>query len=73
MTECKWQSFDAFVNCAFEIWKITINQDNWKKSTCTCPIFLKQYMCKHILCICISFKMVGEELPNVAKNVPIGR
>ena len=26
---------------------------NWKKSTCTCPIYFKQCICIHIIGICI--------------------
>ena len=63
-------------NCAFGYWKITIDKDanetSWKKSTCTCPIYLKQYICKHIISICIALKKVGNQLPPAAKNVPVG-
>ena len=54
--------FKFCFNCAFGYWKIIIDQNsdetNWKKSTCTCPIYFKQYICKHIigmLYACISF------------------
>ena len=43
-----------------------------KKSTCTCPIYLKQDICKHIISICIALKKVGNQLPPAAKNVPVG-
>jgi hypothetical protein len=72
----KWRTFDDFCNCAFGYWKITIDKDadenNWKKSTCTCPIYLKQYICKHIIAICIALKKVGTQLPPAARNQSVG-
>jgi hypothetical protein len=72
----KWRTFDDFCNCAFGYWKISIDKDadenNWKKSTCTCPIYLKQYICKHIIAICIALKKVGNQLPPAAKSQPVG-
>ena len=63
MNECKWQTFDDFSNCAFGYWKISVDKDanetKWKKSTCTCPVYMKQYMCKHIIAIGILLKKVG--------------
>ena len=72
----KWRTFDDFCNCAFGYWKITIDKDadenNWKKSTWTCPIYLKQYICKHIIAICIALKKCGTQLPPAAKSQPVG-
>ena len=77
MEECNWRTFDQFTNCAFGYWKITIksnaNESNWKKSTCTSPIFYKQYICKHIIAICILLNKVGSQMPFAAKNLPIGQ
>ena len=49
METCNWRNFDSFSDCAFGIWKIHLRKDeiNWKKGTCTCPVYFKQYMCKH--------------------------
>jgi hypothetical protein len=71
MTECNWRTFADFVNCAFGIWKISINHTNWKQSTCTCPIYFKQYICKHIIGICACLKLAI--IPPTAKTVPLGQ
>ena len=42
----------------------------WKEGTCTCPCFLKKYMCKHVIGLSIRLKYV-KPLP-AAKQVPIG-
>lgn len=55
--ECfETDSFDDYYKNIFSIYKITFDNDNWKKSTCTCPHFLKMYYCKHILGLSIRFK-----------------
>jgi hypothetical protein len=72
MEECNWKTFGDFGNCAFGLWKITINKDNWKLSTCTCPIYFKQYICKHITGISILLKIVGNQMPNNARDDVIG-
>jgi hypothetical protein len=75
MAECKWKTFEEFANCAFGYWKITVdkeaNESNWKSSTCTCPIYFKQYICKHIIGVCILLKIVKP--PGNAKDCPIGQ
>lgn len=49
-------SFDDYYKNIFSIYKINFDNDNWKKSTCTCPHFLKMYYCKHVLGLSIRFK-----------------
>ncbi len=75
MADCKWKTFEEFANCAFGYWKITVdkeaNESNWKSSTCTCPIYFKQYICKHIIGICILLKVVKP--PDNAKDCPLGQ
>ena len=61
-------------NCAFGYWKITFKSDqpNWKLATCTCPIFYKRYICKHIVGIAMLKKLSGKECPLAAKTIPLG-
>ncbi len=42
----------------------------WIKSTCTCPIYLKNFICKHIVGLAIRLKKY-EVVPE-AKSIPIG-
>lgn len=48
-----WSSFDEFVNHGFQFfWIVQISSDSWdSKSSCTCPTFFKQNMCKHIIAL----------------------
>jgi hypothetical protein len=65
-----WRNFDSYVKAQSRLWYLEMTDDDWEKATCTCPIFLKQYVCKHILGIAIRLKMYS--IPDVAKSVPIG-
>ena len=40
--------------------------ENWKQGKCTCPYFLKKYMCKHLVGLAIRLKYVKP--PSVAKD-----
>ena len=66
------ESIPSFTDCAFGMWKITMKKDeNWKNGTCTCPVYYKQFICKHIIGIAIILKLV--KCPPQAKNVPLGQ
>ena len=72
MESCDWVSFDEFVNCALGLWKISHDpsEPNWILSmSCTCPIFYKQYVCKHIIAIALILHLV--EAPNNAMTEQI--
>ena len=50
---------------------VTFDGDNWQQGLCTCPIFQKQYICKHVVGIAILkdyFEVSAE-----AKTVPLGQ
>ena len=40
------------------MWKITFPNDDWTSSTCTCPVFQKQYYCKHWLGVAVRKKLI---------------
>lgn len=44
----QWESFDEFINIGFQqFWVFILSMTRWKvSSSCECPVFLKQYMCK---------------------------
>lgn len=67
----KFTTFDHFVK-SFNIW--CVDRDNcqdWKQAKCTCPSFLKEYICKHVVGLAIRLKEVSP--PLIAKSVPIGQ
>ena len=48
---------------------MTLTSDNWKKSQCNCPAFLKRNRCKHIIAIAATKHLVT--IPIAAKQVLI--
>ena len=52
------------------MWKIIVDKDNIKLSSCNCPAFYKRYVCKHLLGTLIRLKLITP--PLAAKNQPIG-
>jgi len=49
---------------------LTNNAGEWRSATCTCPSFLKNYICKHIIGMSVRLKYC--KAPPEAKNVAIG-
>ena len=46
-------------------------KENWMvKGSCTCPVYFKEYMCKHIVGLALSLQLA--EAPLAARNVPLG-
>ena len=68
-----WKTFDAYAKDASSIWSIELNQENWKLGKCSCPYFIKNYMCKHLIGISARCKLVGCQIPLIAKQVPLGQ
>ncbi|KAH9644325.1 hypothetical protein HF086_003110 [Spodoptera exigua] len=68
-----WDTFDGYKKNAFAYWRVALptQQTAWVNGKCICPIFFKNYMCKHIIGLAIRLKYVAP--PAEAKNVPIGQ
>lgn len=47
--ESKWCNFTEFASNSSSIWAVKIPLQDVISSTCTCPCFLKEYICKHII------------------------
>ena len=69
----KWNTFDQFKHRAFNIWCIELPNESskWAEGTCTCPGFLKKFICKHIVGIALRLKYV--KALAASKNVPLGQ
>ena len=50
---------------------MTMEGDDWRNAKCSCPIFMKKYICKHIVGMAILKNLV--EVPDEAKTVPLGQ
>ena len=70
---CRFNLFDTYKSVYFKIWCLCLsnNPEEWRTATCTCPSFLKSYVWKHIVGMCIRLKYCKP--PPEAKNVAIGR
>ena len=70
--EMRWNTMDQFKKRAFAVWIVELQKsDDWQDGTCTCPIFLKRFICKHIVGLAIRSKRVKP--PSAAKQIPIGQ
>ncbi len=69
---CRFNLFDTYKAVYFKIWCMCLSNtpEEWRKGTCTCPSFLKNYICKHIIGMSIRLKYCKP--PPEAKNVEIG-
>lgn len=56
--EKKWTSFEQFVKITTKIWCVKMHKDDPNKSTCTCPTYLKEYICKHVVGLRIRLKTI---------------
>lgn len=64
--------FNSYMNKIFSHWTLKIpGKEDWIKSECNCPAYLKNYMCKHILGMAIRLKYA--EAPLEAKLIPLGQ
>ncbi|XP_077298239.1 uncharacterized protein LOC143919681 [Arctopsyche grandis] len=72
LLEEREDNFDEYLKNKGSYYTLTlpIDNDKWEDGECTCPMFLKNYMCKHLLGIAIRLKFVRP--PPEAKNLEIG-
>ncbi|CAF1442393.1 unnamed protein product [Adineta steineri] len=65
----KWTSFKLFEK-SYDVWCLEMMDAlNWKTSRCSCPAFLKDYICKHMVGMAIRLKI--SKPPAAAKAIPI--
>ena len=69
-TQLTWKSFDTYRACLIRLWLIEFNPSNWELSTCNCPRFKKEYICKHAMGIAIINKLYNVQAE--AKAIPLG-
>lgn len=62
-----WDTFDEFIVHGFQqFYIVKFSVDTWKtESACTCSVFFKQHMCKHIVAIGIRMEIV---VPPITAN-----
>jgi hypothetical protein len=62
-------NFDSYYSLVNGIWHTRLNRSDFKLSTCTCPSYFRDYICKHILGVAAMTKI--NPIPNEAKAVCI--
>ena len=50
---------------------VKFNCNEWKKSRCSCPVCLKERICKHVVGLAVKEGLY--ELRPEAKDIPIGQ
>ncbi len=67
----RWLEFDSMAEMRLSIWKVSVESNDWESATCTCPVFLKEYICKHSVGLPVRLKLLT--VPDTAKTIPIGQ
>lgn len=68
---CNYKSLKTYQNDRFgHFWTVQLSTSDWKNgSKCDCPIFLKNYICKHVVGISLKNKLC--RLPRKALTVEL--
>jgi len=72
-TKCTWRNFDVFALEESRIWYVELFDSNWKLGKCSCPHFLKHFMCKHLIALSASLELAGCSIPLSAKGIGLGQ
>ena len=69
---CRFNPFDTYKSVYFNIWCVCLsnNPEKWKEVTCTCPSFMKNFVCKHTIGMSIRLRYCNP--PPETENVKIG-
>lgn len=73
VSEMRYNTFQQFQKRAFKVWIVDLpkEKENWALGRCTCPAYLKKYLCKHVIGLAIRLKVA--EIPPAAKQIPVGQ
>jgi len=66
-----WKSFSEYVEKNFGIWKMEFSSHSWEDSKCSCPVFQKEYICKHNVGVAIRQKWLN--VPEEISSLPLGQ
>lgn len=71
LLQTEWQSLDDFKKYYNSIWYVILSstETSWMKSSCSCPFFQKDFMCKHV--VGIAKRMGNVTIPEDVKNFQI--
>lgn len=66
-----WGSWKLFTERSSVLYSLFLPSDNWQKGTCTCRIFLKDFICHHIVGLAIKNGLAVA--PPTASQIPLGK
>lgn len=72
MLEIHWNIYDQFIRRVFKICIVNLSkeEENWMYGCCTCPTFLKKFICLHINFFKIAILLKYIKPPPAVKQVP---
>ena len=66
-----WSTYDDFLAFHLKQFRyVTVNEQNWKLSVCSCWYWCKYYKCKHMISTCYRLNLCN--FPQEAKQIQIG-
>ena len=74
-----WKTFESFEQNYNQFYVVKVNQnadpsnDLWRDGECSCPAFMKNYICKHLIGLSLRKNLLDPVLmPLAAKAIPLG-
>ena len=53
------------------IWTVKFESDSWETADCSCPVFQKEYVCKHT--VGIGIRLGSVTVPREILSAPLGQ
>jgi len=66
-----WKTFESYVKWQSQLWKVSMESNDWETASCSCRHFQKDFICKHTLGVGIRLKLYN--VKPAAKGIPIGQ
>ena len=63
----EWEHFENYVDWLNKIVKVDVNSPDWLSSKCSCTWYKKNYICSHMVGMCIRLGLC--EAPDIAQNI----
>jgi hypothetical protein len=73
LEERSWGTWEEYAADRKASWQVKLVEADWRLATCDCPVYVKDYVCKHSLGIPIRLRLPGVQVPDAAKTLPLGQ
>lgn len=64
--EPDFNQFDGLINYFKSIYRVIVNDDEWKHSKCNCFWYQKHNICWHVIALCAKYKVEGCSFETIA-------